>query len=68
MVDLKAERTRLQKEIEEVQAQIFRTEAKLKNEQFTSKAPKQVVERERQNIAEYKDRLQRLQKQLGELG
>jgi valyl-tRNA synthetase len=68
MVDLKAERTRLQKEIEEVQAQISRTEAKLKNEQFTSKAPKQVVERERQNIAEQKDRLQRLQKQLMELG
>ncbi|MFA4836137.1 MAG: valine--tRNA ligase [Dehalococcoidia bacterium] len=68
MVDLKAERTRLQKEIEEVQAQISRTGAKLKNEQFTSKAPKQVVERERQNIAEYKDKLQRLQKQLGELG
>jgi valyl-tRNA synthetase len=68
MIDFDAERKRLQKEIEGIEGQITRTEAKLKNEQFISRAPTQVVERERQNIAEGKDRLQRLQKQLGELG
>ncbi|MDD5094204.1 MAG: valine--tRNA ligase [Dehalococcoidia bacterium] len=68
MIDFDAERNRLQKEIESVHAQISRTEARLANEQFISKAPAQVVERERQNIAEGKDRLERLQKQLAELG
>ena len=68
MVDREAESKRLQKEIEGVHAQISRTEAKLQNEQFTSKAPAQVVERERRNLSEHKDRLGRLQKQLEELG
>ncbi len=67
MVDLEAEKTRLQKEIEGTQGQITRIEAKLQNEQFTSKAPEQVVSRERTNLAEHQDKLERLQKQLEEL-
>jgi len=68
MVDIEAEKKRLQKEIEGVQSQVFRTENKLQNEQFTSKAPAQVVERERTNLSENKDKLDRLSKQLEELG
>lgn len=68
MVDREAESKRLRKEIEVSQAQIVRTEAKLQNEQFLSKAPAQVIEAERRKLAEYKDRLERLEKQLGELG
>ncbi len=68
MVDLEAEKARLQKEIEGAQGQIARTEGKLKNEQFTSKAPTQVVEKERSSLAEAKDKLKRLTEQLEELG
>ncbi|NQT74661.1 MAG: valine--tRNA ligase [Chloroflexi bacterium] len=68
MVDIEAEKMRLQKEIEGVQSQIARTEGKLQNEQFTSKAPAQVVERERTSLSENKDKLDRLQKQFEEFG
>jgi valyl-tRNA synthetase len=68
MVDLEAEKARLQKEIDETQNHIDRIEAKLQNEQFTSKAPAQVVNRERANLVEHRDKLERLQKQLEELG
>ena len=68
MVDIEAEKQRLQREIEGVRSQISRTDNKLQNEQFTSKAPAQVVERERANLAENKDKLDRLRKQLEELG
>ncbi len=67
MIDLEAERQRLQKEIEQVQSLLTRTQAKLGNEQFVAKAPAQVVERESQNLKEYQDRLDRLQKQLGDV-
>ncbi len=66
MIDSEAERQRLQKEIEQVQSLLTRTQAKLGNEQFVAKAPAQVVERESQNLKEYQDRLDRLQKQLGD--
>ena len=68
MVDIEAEKKRLQKEIEGVQSQVSRTENKLQNEQFTSKAPAQVVERERTNLSENQDKLKRLRQQLEELG
>ena len=68
MIDLAAEKARLQKEIEGAQGQIARIEAKLQNEQFTSKAPAKVVEKERSNLAEYRGKLERLNKQLAELG
>ncbi|MBM3133620.1 MAG: valine--tRNA ligase, partial [Chloroflexi bacterium] len=67
MVDLGAERARLQKEIDGARSQVSRIEAKLTNEQFLSKAPANVVEKERANLAEHRDRLARLQSQLDEL-
>ena len=68
MIDLNVEKDRLQKEIESSQSYISRIESKLGNEQFISKAPPQVVEKERTNLAEAKDKLERLQNQLQELG
>ncbi|MFO8101022.1 MAG: valine--tRNA ligase [Dehalococcoidia bacterium] len=68
MVDLDKEKARLMKEIESSQDYISRLEAKLQNEQFTSKAPAQVVEKERVNLAEAEAKLERLQNQLQELG
>ena len=67
MVDLEAEKERLLQEIKASEEYIARVEKKLANEQFTTKAPDHVVERERSNLAEAQGKLERLQKQLQEL-
>ncbi len=68
MVDLEAERARLEKEIAGNQAEIARIEARLKDEKFLSKAPPSVVQRERERLATQRDRLMRLSERLSELG
>ena len=50
MVDLEAERKRLQKELDNVDSQISRTTGLLNNENFVGKAPEQVVQRERDKL------------------
>ncbi len=50
MVDLEAERKRLQKELDNVDNQINRTTGLLSNENFVGKAPEQVVQRERDKL------------------
>jgi valyl-tRNA synthetase len=67
MVDLEAERARLQKEIDGNQAEIARIEARLKDESFLSKAPADVVEREREKLAIQHHRLVRLSERLSDL-
>lgn len=52
MIDLDAECQRLNKELASLQDQIERTQSKLENEGFVSKAPEKVVERERQRLNE----------------
>ena len=50
MVDLEAERKRLQKELDNVDNQINRAAGLLSNENFVVKAPEQVVQRERDKL------------------
>ena len=64
MVDLEAERKRLEKEIKESQAEIASIEARLKDKAFLSKAPAAVVGRERDKLAIKKDKLERLVQQI----
>ncbi len=52
MVDLAAERERLSKELENLKAQIEKTEKMLGNEQFVSRAKPDVVARERAKLAD----------------
>jgi valyl-tRNA synthetase len=68
MIDLEAERARLEREIERCQGDIARIEAKLKDEKFLSKAPPKVVAREREKLAAHRDKLERLKERLAELG
>jgi valyl-tRNA synthetase len=68
LVDLDRERSRLTAAIEQAQADIAKTEGLLANEQFTRKAPAEVVQRERDKLAETQDRLARLQERLNVLG
>ncbi len=57
MIDFEAERTRLAKEREQILAEIERSEKKLANEGFVSKAPANVVESERNKLLAAKDKL-----------
>ncbi len=64
MVDPAAEKIRLEKEFNEVQANVERLEKRLNDTAFTGKAPAAVVEKERSRLLESKDKLQRLEQQL----
>jgi valyl-tRNA synthetase len=48
VVDLSAERTRLEKEIVKADADIKRVDAKLSNEKFVANAPDEIVEEEKE--------------------
>jgi len=67
MVDLEKERQRLTAEIEEVTKGIAVSEKLLANEDFLAKAPEQVVERERNKLADYHQRQAKLQERLRSL-
>ncbi|MCJ7425874.1 MAG: hypothetical protein MUO17_01845 [Dehalococcoidales bacterium] len=67
MVDLKAERKRLEGEIAQSQALIASLEERLKDKAFLSKAPAAVVAKEREKLAERKDKLERLRQRRDEL-
>jgi valyl-tRNA synthetase len=63
MVDQEEERKRLKKELSEVQVQIDRLE-KLLESDFASKAPSQVVEKERNKLDEFRQTADKLKAQL----
>ncbi|WP_068454128.1 valine--tRNA ligase [Aedoeadaptatus pacaensis] len=73
LVDYDKEAQRLKKDMEKTQSEIERAEKKLANESFVSKAKPEVVEKEREKLAMYKENLKNLkeraafvEKQLGE--
>jgi valyl-tRNA synthetase len=51
-VDLEAERARLKKAIAELEADILRTRKKLENPDFVARAPEEVVEENRERLAD----------------
>jgi len=65
MVNLEAERKRLQKELEQIQTEVAQLEARLKDREFLTKAPPAVVGKEQDRLAERKAKLQRLKQKLG---
>jgi valyl-tRNA synthetase len=48
VIDLSAERARLDKEIAKAEADIKRVDAKLSNEKFVANAPEEIVEEEKE--------------------
>ena len=56
MVDLEAERKRMEKDLANVESQISRAEGLLNNENFVGRAPAQVVQRERDKLEELQSR------------
>jgi valyl-tRNA synthetase len=67
MVDIGAEKARLQKEIDQNQAEADRLGIRLGDNQFLSRAPVPVVEKEKAKLIMIKDKLQRLHQELSRL-
>ncbi len=64
LVDLEQEMARLQKAIAEAEEEVRRAEQMLSNEGFLTKAPQQVVQQQRDRLAEQQERRQRFQARL----
>ena len=60
IIDVEAEQARLHKEVERVRKEIAGLEQKLSNQKFVERAPAQVVEENRQRLAEYQAQETRL--------
>jgi valyl-tRNA synthetase len=60
LVDLDQEIARLERALQETEQEIQRAEAMLANKDFVRKAPEQVVQRQRDRLAEQQERQQRL--------
>jgi valyl-tRNA synthetase len=60
LIDVEAERVRLEKEMEKVRREIESLQRKLSQASFVERAPKEVVEENRRRLAEYEDRAAKL--------
>jgi valyl-tRNA synthetase len=63
MVDLEAEKKRIEKDLEQTQAEANRLEDRLKDKSFLTKAPAAVVEKEKQKLYTLKEKLEKLKQQ-----
>ncbi len=67
LIDKDAELARLAKEQKRLAEEIKRTEGKLANDSFVSRAPADVVEREREKLAEAQSALERINEQAAKI-
>jgi valyl-tRNA synthetase len=68
VIDLSAERTRLQKEIARIDQEIARIDGKLSNESFVARAPEEVVVGEREKREDYRAQKDKFAEALLRLG
>ena len=68
LIDVAAERARLDKEIGRVTGEVAKCRAKLGNENFLQRAKPEVVEQERARVAEWREKLARLADMRAALG
>lgn len=62
-IDVEAEKVRLDKEIARLEGEIAKANGKLSNESFVQRAPTQVVEQEKQRLANFTDTLDKVKAQ-----
>ncbi|HEY8485253.1 MAG TPA: valine--tRNA ligase [Longimicrobiales bacterium] len=67
IVDVAREKQRLEEELERLSGHLRATESRLANEQFVSRAPAEVVAREREKAASLRDQCERLRRKLESL-
>ena len=68
VIDLGAEKSRLEKELKKLDDEVKRIDMKLGNEAFVAKAPEEVVEENREKREEYLARAVKVREALGRLG
>ncbi len=66
-IDVAAEKLRLGKEIDRINAEITKANSKLNNESFVARAPEAVVAQEKQRLAEFESLVEKLNTQLNRL-
>jgi valyl-tRNA synthetase len=64
LIDKDAELERLEKEVNKLKDEVQRSESKLRNEDFVDKAPREVVDKERAKLDDYRSALARLEEQM----
>ena len=67
LIDVDAERARLDKQMDKVRADLARTTGKLGNENFVNNAPPAVVTQERERAVEFEKTINQLTEQLEKL-
>ncbi len=67
LIDVDAERARLDKQVDKVRAELAKASGKLGNEKFVNNAPPAVVAQERDRVTEFEKTLAQLQEQLEKL-
>ncbi len=67
VLNIAQESARLQKELANIKAEVFRCQQKLRNDGFLKKAPPQIVEEEKQKLQGYRNKQDRLESHLREL-
>jgi valyl-tRNA synthetase len=68
MVDIDAEKARLAKEMDILEREIVRLTQRLGDNQFTSKAPAPVIQKEKNRLQEYENKIARMRTELLQLG
>jgi valyl-tRNA synthetase len=68
VIDLEAERQRLMRELQKLDQEMAKLEKKLSNEQFLAKAPEEVVEEQRERLAEVSQTREKLSDAVSRLG
>ncbi|MHB8086188.1 MAG: class I tRNA ligase family protein, partial [Dehalococcoidia bacterium] len=68
MIDIDAEKARLAKEMEVLEREIARLTQRLGDAQFTSKAPAPVIEKEKNRLQEYENKVGRMKTEIQQLG
>ena len=66
-VDKKAETIRLEKEIEKIDIDINKATTKLNNENFVNRAPKEIIEQEKERLRVFSERKDKFLQQLKKL-
>ena len=64
MIDIDKEIKRLEQESKRIEDFVEHLAAKLKNERFLERAPKDIIEIEKQKLSEHKDKLEKIEQQL----
>ena len=67
MIDIDREIERLRRELESLQAETAKVQAKLGNESFVSKAPARVVQKQRDRLADLEDQLTKVRVRVAQL-